>query len=298
MKPVIFLSFLIFTLLPFTCLSQDTLKIMQYNLMYYGENTSFCTSSNNNIDRKDSSLRIILNHVNPDVFCVNEMGSEDTFAKRILERDLNINGKSHFKRAAFTSASGSQIVNMLFYNSSKLTLYRQQVIANDTSGNPLIRVIDLYTLYYNDNDLLRNDTAFITFCVAHLKAGDASVDRLQREKETAALMKFIKNKPSNYLFSGDFNLQSSTENSYQNLINSSDISTRFYDPVNQPGDWNNNPAFTQYHSQATHVSGGCFSGSGLDDRFDFILASDYIMNDSAKVKYVDGSYETIGPGRE
>lgn len=280
----------------FFAFAQDTLTVMQYNLLYYGQNTSFCSSTNNNLDKKDTNLRIILGHVKPDVFCVNEMGSKDSLATRILNRDLNIDGVNFYKRAAFTKASGSSIVNMIFYDSFKLTLVKQELIDKDTSGNALERVIDLYSFYYNDKNLsTSNDTVFITFIVAHLKAGSTSSDKLQREQETAALMKFIKGrKTENYIFSGDFNLNSSNELSYQNLINESNIAYRFYDPVQQNGTWYNDSAFSNYHTQSTHTVSNCFAGSGLDDRLDFILASDYVMNDSAKVKYVPGSYTTIG----
>ena len=48
--------------------SQDTLTVMQYNLLYYGINTSWCTNSNNNINDKDEYLKKIINHVKPDIF--------------------------------------------------------------------------------------------------------------------------------------------------------------------------------------------------------------------------------------
>ena len=81
----IFLSVLLcsFALL---CQSQgyDTLRIMTYNLLYYGEVTSFCDNSNNNINSKDLYLKTIVKHVDPDLLVVNEMGAAQAYASRII----------------------------------------------------------------------------------------------------------------------------------------------------------------------------------------------------------------------
>ena len=52
----------------------ETIKVMQYNLMYYGQNTSYCTTSNNNINAKNAAIRTILTEYYPDIFTVCEMG--------------------------------------------------------------------------------------------------------------------------------------------------------------------------------------------------------------------------------
>jgi hypothetical protein len=65
--------------------------------------------------------------------------------------------------------------------------------------------------------------------------------------------------------------------------------------VNKIGDWNSNYVYCDYHTQSTHsTSTGCFSTGGMDDRFDFILESEYIKNGTDHFQYFNGSYKPIG----
>ena len=50
----------------FSASAQDTLTVMQYNLLYYGNyNTSYysCFETNNNTQRKDECIRTIMGYV-------------------------------------------------------------------------------------------------------------------------------------------------------------------------------------------------------------------------------------------
>ena len=51
----------------------DTIRVMQYNLLYYDRNTGWCNATNNNVDSKDGYLRDITGYYKPDIFTVNEM---------------------------------------------------------------------------------------------------------------------------------------------------------------------------------------------------------------------------------
>ena len=101
----------------------------------------------------------------------------------------------------------------------------------------------------------------------------------------------------NFIILGDFNVKSSSEDSYRNLVEHSDPDVRFYDPVDAPGAWSSKSLYANLHTQSTRTSstsGGCFSGGGLDDRFDFILISNNVKSNKHKVQYVDGSYDVVG----
>ncbi|MBA3901828.1 MAG: T9SS type A sorting domain-containing protein [Bacteroidetes bacterium] len=294
-------SFLIFTFSFSTVFSQETVRVLQYNLLYYGTYPSFCPVEVNDPDLKEGYLKTIIDYVQPDVFCVNELGDGNTYAGRILDNVINSDNPGKFKRGVSTNNGFSSIVNMLYYNSEKLILYSQEQVSKDLNNDNLARIIDLYTLYFNDANLSQtNDTIFITFIVAHLKAGSSSSDQLRRELETAALMKLLENKdmPSNIIFSGDFNVRSSNENSFQNLINYTNPLIRFYDPINQLGTWYGNTNYSNIHTQATRITGqtngGCFAGGGSDDRFDFILISQAIKDNLLKVQYLTDSYTVPG----
>ena len=189
-----------------------------------------------------------------------------------------------------TNLSGSDIVNMLYYNSEKFTLAYQEAIGTS------LRDINVYHLYYNSPDLAQGDTAWLTCIIAHLKAGSYSSDESTRAEMTATMMDYIKNHDidGNVLIMGDMNLYSSSEAAYQNMVNYSDERYRVYDPINMPGDWSNNSYYAMYHSQSTHSVSDCYASGGLDDRFDFILISEEIRDDLSKIKYVPSSFKVIG----
>lgn len=276
--------------------SQDTIKVMHYNLLYYGKNIYDCSSVNNAVDAKNGYLRTIIKHIKPDIFTVNELDGEDSYpvtddASYLLNNALNVDGVTYYCRTSFPKTF---LANTLFYNSQKLKLKKHTPLSFAVSTS---KVFNIYTLYYNAPDLaITNDTVFITCIVAHLKAGSYASDILERSTEIGIVMDYIKSKgiAGNYLFMGDLNLYTSSEQAFQKLINPSEELYKFYDPANQIGDWNNNSAFRFVHTQSTHVSGDCFSSGGMDDRFDFILASESIMNGTQKVQYVTNTYKAIG----
>ena len=273
--------------------AQDTLRMMQYNLMYYTENSgvSDCNQTTNNLDQKDANLRTIFEYVMPDVFCVNEIGSNVTYADRILDNVININGRDYYRHGPLTNYSGGYIANMIFYDSRKLTLYSNTFITT------AYRDINGYTMYYNSPDLAGGDTVFITFWIAHLKAGNYDDNIAARLVQTQRLMNRIATSgaPGNYVFSGDLNLYGAEEPSYQELINYSNSLYRFYDPIDREGHWNNNSMFADIHTQSTHSnSTDCFSSGGMDDRFDLILVSPYIFYGSQNVQVLPETYHALG----
>lgn len=274
----------------------EQLTLMSYNLMYYKASNLPCTHTRNPADR-DSDLRTIIKSVGPDLLVVNELGDNPINPPIMLNDILNVDGINYYDRANSTNNSFSSLVNMLFYNSDKLTLHSQQTLERDRNGFPLVRVIDFYRLYLNDPGLGQAgvDTVFFTVISAHLKAGSTSGDENQRANAAEAIMRFIEtNVPDdNVLLAGDLNLKSSSEAAYQELINYSNSSVALADPLNRPGNWNNNSTFSSIHTQSTRSNGsGCFSGGGMDDRFDLILVSDEILDNNNNLRY--RQYRTVG----
>jgi len=93
---------------------------------------------------------------------------------------------------------------------------------------------------------------------------------------------------------GDFNVYSSSEGAYQQFTNHANQNIRFYDFINKYGVWSDNAYFAPYHTQSTHTTSDCFSGGGLDDRFDFILGNINTITGQKGFKYVNDSYTTLG----
>lgn len=286
-----FFTISVFLLLAMATRAGDTLTVMQYNLLYYGVNTGFCNNDNNHIDAKNESLKLILGELKPDIFTVNEMSVLESNQQYLMDNVLNIEGVNYYQKAASSNQTGSNIVNMLYYDSRKLRLKTQHTAQN------YIRDIDVYELYYFSNDLPQGDTSFIVCVVAHLKAGNTGDNRTKRNTMVENTMSFLEARytEENVLFMGDLNVYTGTEPAYQTLTNYNNAAIRFIDPIDQLGAWNNNSAFAAIHTQSTHSSSnGCASSGGMDDRFDFILISDEVRFGTRSVRYIDGSYKAFG----
>ncbi len=280
----------VYALLANNIFSQDTLTVLQYNLLNYGVFSSYCTSTNNDPNLKDNYIKTIVQYVNPDIFTVNEISSSATYQTRILNNTLNVNGINYYKKAVISNTASSDIVNMLYYNSNKLGLSAHYVAQND------VRDIDIFKLYYKSNDLSSGDTIFIHCMTAHLKAGSSPSDETERGIMASNAMAYYKKyfQPGNFMVMGDFNLYTSSEPAFLNFTNFFYQQYSFNDPINSPGNWNNNSSFKDIHTQSTHTGGECFASGGMDDRFDFILASDHIINGTQSVKYIQGTYHAVG----
>ena len=272
---------------------QDTLRVMHYNLLYYGESTGFCNWNNNNPDQKDAWLRTVVSYVKPDIFTVNEISRQSTYQQRILSEVMNQTGYAFFEMAQSPNYSDSRIVNQLYFNSEKLELHSQSVTVHQDS----IRDIDIYSLYYLNDQLLEGDTIFIHCIVAHLKAGTSSSDKIDRKNMTQNVLDYLESngRSGNYFFMGDFNVYDAAEDAFQLMISNNDPVFRFYDPVDEIGDWHESPSFRHVHTQSTHVSTGyCHSGGGMDDRFDFILMNEIVNSQDDKIYYLEGTYRALG----
>jgi len=273
-----------------TVRAQDTLTFLQYNLLNYGNFTSYCTSINNNVSRKTGYIGVIVHYVKPDIFTVNEITGTRTYHDYLLNNGLNSDGVDYYAKAPSLSPDDDYLVNMLYYNKNKLGL------AGHTIAQTYVRDVDVYKLYYKSANLNQGDTTFIYCVVAHLKAGsDEEGTRKIMAKNT---MDYIaSHQPDeNYLLMGDFNVYTDQEDAFQEFINyTNKTSIRFNDPVDQIGDWHNNYDYRMVHSQSTHLySNDCASSGGLDDRFDFILISNNVKYGNKKVKYVPGSFHVVG----
>jgi len=304
-QKITLVSFLLFSTLFAEAQQKDTVTVMTYNLLYYRHNfvlsngTVICSpTGNNNTITKDNAMEDIFDYTLPDIFVVQEMdGGNSVSAFRLLQNAINQNGRTNYTLANSTGIGQQSIVNMLYYNTDKFTLESQTFYDKELNNTNFARMIDHYTLRYNDSNLaIHQDTTRIHVLTAHLKAGSAPINEQERGRATESVMASLDslNATGNYIFAGDFNLYSSSEPAYQDLLNYVDPTLRFYDPINVPGPWHNSSARAFLHTQSTHTSGGCFAGGGMDDRFDFILASDEIMNNTDKIKYIPNTYKAVG----
>lgn len=269
------------------------LRIMHYNLLNFGNNWGTCNDYNNSYIDKTEYFASIVDHVAPDIITVNEIFEYSTYHEYLLENGLNINGVTHWQKANPPNYAGSSIMNQVFYNSDKVNL--QQTINLQTD----VRDIDIFRFTCNEHP----DQPNLYCVVAHLKAGSDPGDAQERAEETEILMNYLDQNAAllgnkNILFMGDFNLYTSAEEAYLNVLTHSNEDIRFYDPINSPGDWNNAWAFAAIHTQSTHSSSNCAAGGGMDDRFDFILISDEVRDGLDQIKYLEDSYWAVGQDGE
>ncbi len=103
---------------------------------------------------------------------------------------------------------------------------------------------------------------------------------------------------TNMVICGDFNIYTSTEPAYVELLESQAVNTgRVLDPINTPGSWNNNATYAAVHTQSTRsgllvpADGG--ATGGMDDRFDFVLPT-YSLNDGEGLDQLASTYTAYG----
>jgi endonuclease/exonuclease/phosphatase family metal-dependent hydrolase len=250
--------------------SQDTAKIMCYNLLNYN------TGGTRNVYFKKT-----IAYSNPDVLAVNEIISEAAMFE-FLNSVMNADSSGLYSAGTFIN--GPDTDNAIFFKTSKFTF------VSNIRVPTTLRDINMFTLIHN----LSNDTIRIFSC--HLKASQGTAEEAQRLAEVNSLRTVTNSFPpgTEFMVLGDFNIYRSTEPAYIRLL---EVETgnegHFIDPVTLPGTWNQF-TYAPYHSQSTRVRsfGGGATG-GLDDRFDFILNSTALLQEG-RVKFIPGSLKPFG----
>lgn len=271
---------------------QDTLTVMHWNLLNYGNTTTYCTQTNNTIATKATAMGVVCTWMAPHILTVNEIGANSFAPSHFLNNVLNINGINYYQGSALTNLSGTDLANFVFFDSRKFVLHSQHQIAT------AVRDINIFKLYHNDPNLpFHQDTAFLFVICTHLKAGNTSADAIER----AAMAKVIMDSSSIWssfpaLLSGDMNLYTANEQAWKNFTQPADTTGEvFYDPINMAGAWQDNQMFAVTHTQSVRSSSnGCASGGGLDDRFDFILMNKKLKKTPGFYEYIAGSYKALG----
>lgn len=273
-------------------MAQDTLTVMQYNLLYYG-NTAICDEYVNNTQQKDECIRTILDYVKPDILTVCEFGATQALQNNFLRHNLNINGSNYWKTDNIINHANSYIINHIFYDSRKLGLKKH--VALRTSP----RDTDVYELFLKTPNLSAGDTILLICIVAHTRAGEEWESSRRAQMQVAMDYINVHYPADNVLIMGDFNMYGASESGYRLLTQTySNPDICFVDPLANlggVGEWNNNFTYAPFHTQSTHSSSSsCFSSGGLDDRFDFILMADEIKFSYNHMRYVNNSYRAVG----
>lgn len=259
--------------------AQENLNLVFYNLLNY---PTAPPANRNQI------LSALIQEMEPDLFMVCELESLNG-ANEILDTSLNsVNNIYAAAPYINNTSSGSDLQQLLYYNDTLFELVQTDIVQTS------LRDINRYRLR-----LLTEESIFIEIFVAHLKASQGEENEERRLEMVNTFTAYLETLDPDdpVIFAGDLNLYRSTEAAYQELLDPTNAIV-LKDPIDTPGNWNNNPSFASVHSQSTRISNNEFddfgAGGGLDSRFDFILMSENLFETETPITYVNDSYETYG----
>jgi len=250
-------------------------KLMTYNILDYQG-----TSSNDN--SREDDLRMVIEYVEPDIIMAEEVHGTTGYS-HFLDDVLNFNDADLYE-GAFVDQSSSDI---------DIALYYKPAIFDVTS----VTTIDITSNWGHRDALecvithLATGEEFRLYGV-HLKAGTGNDDEEDREQEAENLRDYLNglDYDAHFFVLGDFNFYNSDEGGFQRLTESqTENNGQLFDPIDEIGYWHNNNAFAEVHTQSPR--GGNYGG--MDDRFDFILASNSVLVYSS-LNYVEESYVSVG----
>lgn len=248
----------------------DTLRIATWNVSdYRGTNVADVTNAVYGSFNGRS--------MSPDVILAQEIQSATAATAFVAALNASVGGPRDWA-ASYRPLTGTSTSNdaVVFYRTSKVSI----------TGAP--------TLVLGKTDLTPRDIARWDFSLAtatgsealsfydvHLKS-DSSSNARRKEATDAIRADAAKLAAgTNFILGGDLNVQGSSQTAYQSLVGGA-AAGKFYDPINSPGDWNNNKAFEFIHTQDPSGPGG------MDDRHDQLLISGS-LRDGQGLDYVGSS---------
>lgn len=186
--------------------------------------------------------------------------------------------------------SFSTIHQTLVYNTNTLQLISEQAFGSPIGG---LNQAERQPIRYEMRPVGYDSSSDFYIYNSHYKAGTSSDNRDQRTAEAQLIRANADalGDGTNIIYAGDFNIRSSNETSYQTLLASGNGEA--FDPIDRPGSWNNNSNFSDVHTQSPHDGSAGLVGGGIDDRFDFQLVSNELL-DNEGLSYIPNSYRAFG----
>ena len=265
--------FLLLTSLAFQA-QIDTINLVHYNILRFPEGNA----------NKAPLFRPIVNYLQPDVVTLNEI----TAIQALDSLDKYAFDTSVFAHAPWIT--DDELVSVMYYRKDRLILHSQGFLNTDP------RRTNYYKLYSRFQDFTENpDTLFFTVFVAHFKSSQGTDNEYIRAQQASAVRTFMDalSPGANVLFAGDFNVYRSTELAWTNL--KAEGRHALNDPINREGNWSNNSSFSDVHTQSPRTASFDMGVTGgLDDRFDFILASDAVMDGRYGAQILPETYVAVG----
>ncbi len=262
--------------------AQSDIKVMSYNVLNY---------PNSLTDDRIDTLSKILDFYEPDLLLLQELKSAQGLQN--ITQELSTLFGSYTAGTYVPQISNPsnswRLQQNIVYNDSVFQLISEEAITTP------YRDINYFQFRILEDDGTPSSELLHTY-VTHLKSSWGSANEQLRLSMAQVMKDHIALLPpgSNIVVAGDFNVYYSGEPAYQMLLSSNGTNT-LNDPINMPGWGNSNFPNTEIFTQSTRLSSlSDGSGGGIDDRFDFILLSDQLMNPSARIDYQVGSYKALG----
>lgn len=242
--------------------AQQTIRVATYNILNYAGT------------QRNAYLRTVTQEINADMLIVQEILTQqgvDSFAVSVLQNNY----------ATIPFEDGPDTDNHMFYKADKLDFVAATYLSTT------LREIALYIMRENSSNEL------IYFFSAHLKASQGEENEARRLEEVTVLYNYLiqLSDNTNYMLAGDLNVYYSNEPAYQKLIVADEYERQLFDPIDTPGGWHNSFTYAGIHTQSPRLDdiGDGGSTGGLDDRFDFILISEALIDN-----YIPGTYTSFG----
>ncbi|QKK09333.1 MAG: hypothetical protein HND58_14990 [Planctomycetota bacterium] len=239
----------------------DGLRVVTWNVSNYagGRAAAFETAVYGEFDGRSMA---------PDVVLLQEMLTAT--AVQQLVQILNAAPDSPGDWAAAPFVDGNDTDNGFLYRASKVELLGSVVVAQGGASPNHPRDINRYDVRlvgYGSNE------GVISLYSSHMKASTGGSNEARRLLEAQRIRADAEALPDgqHFILGGDFNIRSSNEGAYQELIIARDDG-RFVDPIASPGSWNNSSTFRYIHTQDPIGAGG------VDDRYDQLLVSESLVD--------------------
>lgn len=229
-----------------------------------------------------------------DVLILQEQSHPTTTTQAFVDLLNGIYGAGTYGRSSVVTQptySDGNIRQTMIYNTTTLSLVNEAAFGQTgSSAGAASRETSRYQLHplgYDDiaaDFLIYND---------HYKAGTGSTIEARRDFEAHTIRNDIDalGNGIHAIYAGDFNMRSSSEAAYQTLLSAGN--GQAFDPINTPGNWNNNFTYRAVHTQSPHDGSDGLVGGGIDDRFDFQLITGEFL-DNEGLSYIPGSYHAFG----
>lgn len=235
-----------------------------------------------------------------DVLLLQEQYSTSVSTQSFVDVLNNIYGPGVYARSSlngFTSSfDGEGGAPALVYNTQSVQLL-SEVRLGDVGGNP---DQPRSTLRYQLQPVGYDSSAEFYVYNSHYKASTGT-ENAQRRLGEAIINRDDADalgEGTSIIYGGDFNIRSSSEAMYQELLSSGP--GQAFDPIDVSASWHNQSSLAYLHTQSPCLSvgggGDCtpgFASGGVDDRFDFQLVSGELL-DNEGLSYIENSYHAFG----